>query len=154
MKKFCVLLVAFGASCLLAPTAEPQTPVSPEMEATVRELMEVTGVADVGAQMMEQMLEPMKRQMPDVPDDVWTGIFAKVDMDGLIDLSIPIYAKHFEQSEIEELVAFYRTPVGRKAVSMMPVIMQETIVVGQQWGQTEARRMFQELRALGYEPPE
>lgn len=153
MKNYFVLVVAFGCLCVTAPRAEPQTDPSPELEASIRELMEVSGVVDLGPQMMQQMMAPLMQQMPNVPDDVWKGIVGKVDMNGLVDLSIPIYAKHFTKDELDVLVAFYRTPVGKKAISTMPAIMQEMMSVGQKWGQAEAQRIFQELKALGYEPP-
>jgi hypothetical protein len=38
---------------------------------------------------------------------------------------LPIYDAKFSEKELEALLAFYRTPVGRKSIEVMPEIMQE-----------------------------
>ena len=43
------------------------------------------------------------------------------------DLMIPIYDKHFTDSEIRDLVTFYRSPVGQKVITSMPELMMETM---------------------------
>jgi hypothetical protein len=37
----------------------------------------------------------------------------------------PLYAKYFSADELEKIVIFYRTPVGRKLMKSMPALMQE-----------------------------
>jgi hypothetical protein len=37
----------------------------------------------------------------------------------------PLYDKYFSADELEKMVVFYRTPVGRKAIEVMPSLMQE-----------------------------
>jgi hypothetical protein len=37
----------------------------------------------------------------------------------------PIYARHFTAAELRELIAFYRTPTGAKALQQMPQVMGE-----------------------------
>jgi len=37
----------------------------------------------------------------------------------------PLYDKYFDEAELRQLVAFYRTPVGRKSIEVMPSLMQE-----------------------------
>jgi len=38
----------------------------------------------------------------------------------------PVLAQHFTVSEVEELIAFYETPVGQKYISVSPTVMQES----------------------------
>ena len=33
---------------------------------------------------------------------------------------LPVFAKHFTQKELRDLTAFYESPLGRKAVAVMP----------------------------------
>jgi hypothetical protein len=40
---------------------------------------------------------------------------------------MPIYDRYFDEEDLREMVAFYRTPAGRKAVSTLPQITQETM---------------------------
>ena len=37
----------------------------------------------------------------------------------------PIYDKTFSEEELRQMVTFYRTPVGRKSIEVMPSLMQE-----------------------------
>jgi hypothetical protein len=37
----------------------------------------------------------------------------------------PLYDKYFNEEELRQLVGFYRTPVGRKSIEVMPSLMQE-----------------------------
>ena len=37
----------------------------------------------------------------------------------------PLYDKTFSEAELRQMVAFYRTPVGRKSIEVMPSLMQE-----------------------------
>jgi len=56
-------------------------------------------------------------------------------------LMIPIYQKHFTEAEIQAINDFYQTPAGKKLIKEMPDIMQESFVIGQQWGQDIAQKM-------------
>jgi hypothetical protein len=38
---------------------------------------------------------------------------------------LPLYDKTFSAEELRQLLAFYRTPVGRKSIEVMPSLMQE-----------------------------
>jgi len=37
----------------------------------------------------------------------------------------PLYDKYFSEEELRQMLAFYRTPVGRKSIEVMPSLMQE-----------------------------
>jgi hypothetical protein len=45
-----------------------------------------------------------------------------------------VYDRHLSSEELRQLIAFYRTPVGRKVIAEMPVIVQESMQAGQTWG--------------------
>jgi hypothetical protein len=44
---------------------------------------------------------------------------------------IRIYREAYTQSELEELIAFYRTPVGQKTVEITPELMRQGSEMGQ-----------------------
>jgi hypothetical protein len=64
-----------------------------------------------------------------------------------------IYARHFSLDELQQIVAFKLSPVGRKMETELPGIMQESISIGQAWGQEvgqEAlRRFLEEAKSRG-----
>jgi hypothetical protein len=72
----------------------------------------------------------------------------------MIDQVAALYARTFTAEELREVVAFYRGPTGQKFVQRLPLITQESMVIGQRFGQsigTEIRdRMIDELRKRGH----
>lgn len=123
---------------------------STELQQDIRRLMDVTGAGNLGVQMMNQMLVPIKQSMPDVPDEFWTRVMAKVDANELTDMVVPIYAEYFTHEEIKQLLAFYDTPLGQKVIATLPAIMQESMAAGQKWGEQLGQQIHDELKAEGY----
>lgn len=39
----------------------------------------------------------------------------------------PLYDKYFDEAELDQIVAFYRSPAGRKTITVMPALLQEGI---------------------------
>lgn len=56
----------------------------------------------------------------------------QVDLENLIkEVALQVYAKHFTTSEIQEITAFYKTPTGTKARTVMPEVARESMVLTQ-----------------------
>lgn len=72
---------------------------------------------------------------------------------GLLDDIAKIYAQNFDKAELRSFIAFYRSPAGDKLARLTPVLAQQTMVVGQRFGQMAAvrvaDRMKEELRKRG-----
>lgn len=49
----------------------------------------------------------------------------------LKDPTIQIYIKHLTEEEVQGMITFYRTDVGRSMIKKMPVIMQDSMGLGQ-----------------------
>lgn len=69
----------------------------------------------------------------------------KADPDALIDLAVPIYDKYFSDDDIKSMLAFYATPVGKKMVQVLPQLTNESMEVGQKWGQETGRETMIEV---------
>lgn len=120
----------------------PETPKQQQ----IRLLLALTGASQLGKQVMTQMIGSMKKIMPQVPDLFWERFMKEVHPEELTDLIIPIYDRHFTDSDIRQLIAFYESPVGRKLVANLPAIMQESMAAGQTWGGQLGARITQELQ--------
>lgn len=46
--------------------------------------------------------------------------------------AIRIYSKHYTERELAELVAFYRTPTGRKSIEVLPEVLRDSAEAGGQ----------------------
>ncbi|MFV8281396.1 DUF2059 domain-containing protein [Christiangramia marina] len=45
-----------------------------------------------------------------------------------------IYTEKFTEEELDEILAFYATPVGEKMVELTPDITKKAMEIGQEWG--------------------
>jgi uncharacterized protein len=129
-------ITAFAALFCQITLAEPAT------EKTIRTLLETTGAGALGTQMMQQMLPGLKKMVPKAPEDFWTDFMKEANTDELITLVIPIYQKNFTEEDLLETIAFYKSPVGQRLITKLPIVSQESFQVGQQWGQELAKRVL------------
>jgi hypothetical protein len=157
-------LTAALAVCLLfaALPARAQAP-SPEAMAAAHDLIVTMRAADYFKAIMPAIMQSMKpaivQNRPEVERDydavmplLLEGMNARVNE--IIDQIAAIYARNFTAEELREVTAFYRGPTGQKFVQKLPAITQESMVVGQRFGQAiggEIRaRMIDELRKRGH----
>jgi len=115
----------------------------------IRKLLVLTGSAQLGMQVMSQMMQQFKQAKPNVPEKFWVDFMKKVRVDDLIGLIVPIYDKHLSHPEVKDLIAFYGTPTGRKLVRVLPQITQESMGAGQKWGMKIGTAVAEELKRKG-----
>lgn len=126
---------------------------SAEMVAAIEELLEITDTSALSSQTLETTVAQFRQLMPDVPDEYWDRFLAKVDYEELNQLMVPIYAEHFTLAEIDAMVAFYRTPAGQTIIEKMPLVLEDSTLVGQRWGMDIAQEIINDLEAEGYTLP-
>lgn len=144
--KYAIAISVLFASLSVA-TAEPASRDS------IKELMRLTGSADIAIQMMNQMRPALKQLAPDAPESFWNDFMAGVNADEIENLIIPVYQRHLSAEDVQALNSFYQTPVGAKLIRMQPVIMQDTMEIGQAWGQDLARQVMVKYSQLGTKSP-
>jgi hypothetical protein len=66
------------------------------------------------------------------------------------DLFVPIYADHFTEEEIDEWIAFYQSPLGRKISELQPTLIEETKDAAYTWiaMTSGARKLRNEVEAV------
>lgn len=122
-------------------TIEKMEKATPEQKKKFGQIME-----DAMGRLTGKMTAAMKQELP----------FAE-----LVDrVYYPLYDRHFTASDLESVLQFYESPVGKKFVSSTPVIMQESVSlfnelytqklqkVGQTVAEEELKRIKQELEKI------
>lgn len=123
---------------------------APPADADVRQLLELTNANAIGQQVIDQMLPSLRRLVPAAPEKFWAAMREKMRQKDIAAGIVPIYRRHLSARDVRELIAFYRSPAGRKFVSVQPAIVQESMEVGRAWGEEVAREVIAEARAHGY----
>lgn len=142
MKKIALSLLAFAF--MFAASAQSKT-----KHATVRELLKASGSGNLAVQVAGSLFGQMKEAYPQVDTMVWHEMKKEMKAEEVEDMLVPIYEKHFSQDELEGLIAFYKSPLGKKLLAAMPAVMQESMQVGREWGQQLAKRVFERLKEKG-----
>lgn len=140
MKKIASLFVVLGLS--LPILAEPAKTES------VQKLMNISGAGELGEMMMSQLMPALKQSIPDASDEFWQDVTAEMDFDQLIASIIPVYQQQLTENDIQAILQFYTTPAGKKLISSQPVIMQQSMQIGQQWGQSVFMKVMEKHQAL------
>jgi len=138
---FAVLL---GLAMLLgfaAVTAQAQNPTAGAV-AAARELIQAKGGAAMFEPAVPGVVESTKnsflptnpnlsRELNDVAAQLRREYEAK-KAELVYEVAI-VYAKHFTEQELKDLVVFYRSPLGQKMLKEEPVALDESLKRAQDW---------------------
>jgi len=119
--------------------------IAPAKEALIQRLLELTGAANMGQQMMDGMITSFRQASPEIPEEFWRNFRNEVDVNSLMQKIKPIYDRYLSEEDLKGLVAFYESPLGRKLISQMPAILRESMAVGQEWGMAAGQRAMQRV---------
>ena len=148
--------VALAALVLSTPAwaQRKAAPVDAAKTAAIRRLLELTGAARLALQGMETMVPAQRAANPQVPPAFWDAFLAHAhrDLNQLVDSMVPIYAARFSQQELEQLVRFYESPLGKHLTEAQPQILQESMQVGQRWGMQIGKAIGESLARSGVKP--
>ncbi len=120
---------------------------------SLKKMFEASGTEQTFETAITQMMGMFKQQMPDVDASLWDDMekeFLKTSINDLVEMLAPVYIKYMTQEDLDEMIRFYQSPVGKKFAKNTPLIMQESMQVGEQWGQQIGVKMEQRLKEKGY----
>jgi hypothetical protein len=122
-------------------------------KASLKTMLQAAGSEESFKVAIKQMFDMYKNQSTNVPDSVWSGFeneFLRTSIDQLVDMLAPVYQKHMTEDDLKKIIKFYQTPTGKKYAEKTPLIMQESMAVGQQWGMKMGQVFQEKLKAKGY----
>jgi hypothetical protein len=140
-------------SILLISTSSGFCQVGGDYKSTLKKMLDAAGTEETFKTAIKQMMGMLKQQNANVPDSVWSDFekeFSMTSMDELVDMLAPVYQKHMTESDLSKIIEFYQTPVGKKYAEKTPLIMAESMQVGQQWGMRIGQKFQEKLKEKGY----
>jgi hypothetical protein len=140
MKKLFLLAIITG----LASTSVVHAEITQEKRVEIEKMLKLTGMEKLTVQMKAQMIVSLKARITKVPESFWTKFEEKMDTHELIELIIPLYDKYYTVEDLKAVNAFYESPAGQKVLSSLPQIMQESMKVGQEWGEKIGKQAAEE----------
>jgi hypothetical protein len=151
-----VLTLVYGGPAATQSASPDQMTAARELVTAMRATDQFKAIFPV---LMQQLKPGIVRGRPEVERDYDTMIPAMLEIfnarsDEIVESMAAIYARNFTVDEMQQVVSFYRTPIGQKLLDKLPVIFQESVAAGNKFGQavaTELRdRLIEELRKRGH----
>lgn len=152
-----LLTLALLAFCATSAQAQPGgVAPRPEIGSHEQAVTELFNLMDLEKTMVGSataMIDAQVQASPDIAPyrDVlieWSSKY--LTWDNIAPPLIKIYMEAFTEAETREMIAFYRTPIGKKALTKLPELFQKSALVGAEVGQAhqdELKAMILERKA-------
>jgi hypothetical protein len=146
------LVLALAAGSV---TSEAQQPSATAL-ATAKELITVKGGRAIYEPIVPGVIEQARRVLlqtnPTLSkpmNEVAAALRAEYASrtDELINEAAKLYALRFTEQELTEVLAFYKTPLGRKVVSQEPAILDESLQNAKNWANRLSEEIIGKFRA-------
>ena len=108
-----------------------------------KEMLVVTHAESLGAAMSEQIVSMIEQQMRGAVESLPPAELQKFQkelgrmithdlrFEIMQDELIEVYIATFSEQDLRDMVAFYKTPLGQKMLEKLPVVIQQSMEVGQ-----------------------
>jgi Uncharacterized protein conserved in bacteria len=116
----------------------------------ILKFLRISGTDKLANQMMDAMIPQLNQIVPGIPDRFWVRFKEKVNTDDLLYACVPVYSKYYTHDDIKQLIKFYESPIGKKMAEVTPLLTQETMTIGQKWGEKLGQDIVDELIKEGY----
>jgi uncharacterized protein len=148
---------AIFASTLVAGTASAQGRApSAASIAAAKEIMDlkdglrlfetiVAGVIEQHKNLLLQSNPMLSRDLTEVADKLRVELAprrAELDRD-----IIRVYAQAFTEQELKDVLAFYKSPVGKKLIEQEPRILDNSMARASEWADKLAQEVLERMRA-------
>ena len=147
LRRLVVTLFLAGAPVAQVTAQQPSAPIDPAKLKSIYELIAVSHGAEIMASSIINSLPAQRQAHSEVPAAFW-DVFARKATEQipmLIDSLVPIYARHFTQNDLDQIIAFYQTPAGQHSIAEQPAILVESIDLGRRWGMQMGRAIGDSL---------
>jgi uncharacterized protein len=147
-------VAVIAAMLALGPSAHAQQP-TPSALASAKELVTVIGADKLFEPLIAGVVEQAKnlylQQNPSWAKDLNDSAAAvrtelaprtvelQTEVSGL-------FAAHFTDSELKDLLTFFKSPVGKKYLEQQPLIVQQTETFAQGWANTLSDEVLGKIR--------
>jgi len=143
-----VALVAFG------PAAHSQQPSAAALS-TAKEIVTVTGATALFNPLIAGVIEQAKllflQQNPSLSKDL-NEITTKMRndlaprFDELVNFVALNYATYFTEQELKDVLAFYKSPAGKKLISEQPKVVDASMKFAQDWANKLSDEVIGKMR--------
>jgi hypothetical protein len=126
--------------------AQP-APAHPVTVAQVQEILALTSVGNMKQQMLDGMLPFVQQMLPYMPDSVVDDFRHSLEIADFDAALVHTFQAHLSTEDATQIIAFYKTPAGRRMIGVMPLIESEGQQAGSELGQQVMLEVIQRHQA-------
>ena len=122
------------------------------IDGKIEKLLELDGTINNIEKIITQTIEYQKKNNFGISDNYWETLEKKVTEKSLTELKLivtPIYSKNYTETEIDNLITFYKSETGRLILEKQPIIMEELNLPLMQWSQNLGSYVIEEIENKG-----
>lgn len=131
--------------------------IDPAKAAAIRQLLDLAGGTAAINQVMDGMQQNIKSSMSNLlpPGDYREKLIdlffekfrSEANTQQLLDIAAQVYDKYLTIEDIQGLIQFYSTPLGKKTLTILPKVTIEVQSEGMKWGQNLGQKAMREVLA-------
>jgi hypothetical protein len=152
------VIIALAALGLARPAAAQAPAVQPSPNAILlaKQIIEIKGVSAMFAPLVHGVIIKVRDQFIQT-NFMWAKDLSEIANNlekeygprgaEVIDATARIYASHFTEAELKQLLTFYQSPLGRKSVAEEPKITDESMSYAGRWGDDLSEEIISKMRA-------
>lgn len=117
----------------------------------LKEMFKVSGSEESYGSVVKKIIAIQKEKFSTLDESFFDKFEQEMLNNSLDQLAImltPVYKNHLSIEDLENIIAFYKTPSGQKLALKTPLIMVESIEVGRKWGESIAQKITQKLEEI------
>ncbi len=150
-----VVVVAGPASAQAQAPAVPGPQPSPGALLLAKQIVEIKGVQGMFAPLVRGVVEKTKNMFMQT-NFMWANDLNQVAaieekqlaprVSELVDATARMYAQRFTEAELKQLLAFYQSPVGKKALVEEPKVLDQAMAYAGTWGDNLSQEVIGDMR--------
>ncbi|MDB6069858.1 MAG: hypothetical protein JWL81_1029 [Verrucomicrobiales bacterium] len=126
---------------------------SPAQKSAAEDLLSLMNSREVMLSAFSSVMGPMLAKVPEAKAPAVKAAFMRfaesvADAPELNEKIIGLYSEAFTEAELREIIAFYSTPTGKKALAKLPELMQKGAIIGQKIAEEKQGKFQEEIKAI------
>ena len=119
-------------------------------QAKIKEFISLNGSFPLSKEVEKKLILDYKKKYSNIPESAWSVIEKKVNVDDLINKVVDIYGSRFNENEIDQLLVFYKSDLGKKLIQNSSYLISEIQTASSDWGMNVTKTINNDLEKMGY----
>jgi uncharacterized protein len=150
-----LFVIGIVRPALAQAPATPGPQPSPAALLLAKQIVDIKGVQNIFAPLVRGVVEKTKNMFMQT-NFMWANDLNQVAaieekqlaprVNELVDATARMYAQHFTEAELKQLLEFYQSPVGKKALAEEPKVLDQAMAYAGTWGDNLSQEVIGEMR--------